>query len=181
MPKLLGCCRRRQKIKPSPSGAAPPDRNNPTSPPLSAVVVPASQHFDDSITSSDGANLPVVHVPHEVATTRSKSQASQADATAPIGNEPSHRPQGETPRLGDSVMTQSTHEDLQSVPDPVPVEDKSKWSKVAYSTFKISLALAAEVADSFAPLKSAVGVLSVILSNYDVSSSFASTESRLDH
>jgi len=50
---------------------------------------------------------------------------------------------------------------------PSPAGDKSSRQNVAYSTFKISLALAAEAANSFAPLKSAVGVLSVILSNYD--------------
>jgi hypothetical protein len=64
---------------------------------------------------------------------------------------------------------------------PSPVGDKSAWPNVAYSTFKISLALAAEAANSFAPLKSAVGMLSVLLSNYDVSISFASTKFRLNH
>jgi hypothetical protein len=179
MPKFLDCCRRRQKIKPSSNGAASLDQKNPTSPPLSAVVVtvPALQPIDNGATSSAGTKLPVVHGLHE-ATTHSGLQASRPDDTVTVDSEKSDGPQRETPCLDNRVMTHSTDEDLQLV----PVKDKSgSWSKVAYSSFKIGLALTAEVADSFAPLKSAVGLLSVLLTNYDVSPSFASTESRPDH
>ena len=178
MPKFLGCCRRRRNIKSSSTGAASHDQKNPTSPSLSAVVVPTWQHIDNSITSPDGlgANLPVGHVLHED-TTHSGLQASRPDATVTVGNEKSDGPQRETPCLDNGVMTHPTHEDMQSV----PAKDKSGWSTVAYSTFKISLALTAEAAESFGPLKSAVGILSVLLTNYDVSPPFPSTKSRLDH
>jgi hypothetical protein len=163
--KKLGKSRSKSIAPPLVSGAV--DTSSSTGP---GVQLDSSQPIDRLSPSFN--DLLAIHSEYPLGDTKSaRSQPRSHHATHiesainTIGDDP--QALGDSLSIRGNVGVQPVLSDESSQPHE---ERKSAWPQVAYSTFKIGLAITAEAANAFTPLKIAVGTLSVLLSNYDVRS-----------